>query len=155
VFDLVEDVLGDMVQEQWGREIFRLAVINGYVPVLERLLAHAQPETELRDELLNKSTAGHQSVGEAVLGGHVDVLRLLLAERDIETHLRHINYRGENVLHIASTACDPDVFRYLARIQGRRGSHRQPKRLGLSAHRPEPCKFMAPVHVSKDHPGGV
>jgi ankyrin repeat protein len=37
----------------------------------------------------------------------------LLGESDIEAHLRYRNSRGENVLHLASRLCNPEIFRLL------------------------------------------
>lgn len=86
-------------------------------------MTSAQQNGELKDELLretkfeetqslfDKST--HQSIGKAVLGNHVNVVEYLLGHNGIETHLKYRNSRGENVLHLASRLCNPEVFRLL------------------------------------------
>lgn len=41
------------------------------------------------------------------------IVKFLLGENGIEAHLRYRNFRGENVLHLASKFCNPDLFRLL------------------------------------------
>jgi hypothetical protein len=83
----------------------------------------AQHNKELRNELLRESRVEprwtvfepvHQSLGEAVLGNHVDVVKYLLEKNNIDAHLRYRNSRGENILHLASMACNPEIFHLLA-----------------------------------------
>ncbi|KAJ5615036.1 ankyrin repeat-containing domain protein [Penicillium hordei] len=116
VFDLVDNVSEKMTEEHWGNELLCLAAGVGCMPIVQR-------EGELRNELLRanqleekqssfgKST--HQSIGQAVLGNHVDIVEYLLRQDGIEAHLRYRNYRGENVLHLASGLCNPEIFRIL------------------------------------------
>jgi hypothetical protein len=56
----------------------------------------------------------HQSLGEAVLRNHIDVVEYLVKENGIDAHLRYQNSRGENVLHLASMICNPEIFHFLA-----------------------------------------
>jgi hypothetical protein len=50
---------------------------------------------------------------EAVSGNHVDVVEQLLAEEGFNNHVRSVNSHGESVLHLASKACNPAMFRVL------------------------------------------
>jgi hypothetical protein len=123
VFDLVDNVSEKMIEEHWGNELLCLAAGVGCMPIVQRLMTSAQREGELKNELLrenqleeqqspfDKST--HQSIGQAVLGNHVDVVEYLLGQDSIEPHLRYRNSRGENVLHLASRHCNPEIFRLL------------------------------------------
>lgn len=123
VFDLVDGVSDKLVREQWGNELLCVAAGAGCMPIIRRLITSAQHKAELRRELLCQSRfeqewsrfgkSMHQSVGEAVLGNHVDVVEFLLEQNDIESHLRYRNSRGENVLHLASRLCNPEMFRRL------------------------------------------
>jgi len=93
------------------------------MPIIRRLMTNAQHKIELRSELLREFrfeqnpskfvNQAHQSIGEAVLGNHVEVVEYLLGENDIEAHLRYRNSSGENVLHLASRHCNPEIFRLL------------------------------------------
>lgn len=121
-FDLIEYVLDKLVQEQWGNELLCMAAGAGCMPMIQRLITSAQHNAELRHELLHEfrseqwSTSGkptHQSIGEAVLQNHIDVVEYLLRENDIKAHLRYRNSHGENVLHLASRLCNPEMFRLL------------------------------------------
>ena len=124
VFDLVEYVLDTLIQEQWGNELLCMAAREGCVPIIQRLMTRAQNQAELRTELLRDirrdqqslflGKSVHQSIGEAVLGNHIDVVEFLLGLKGIEAHLQHLNSRGENVLHLASTLCNPAMLRLLA-----------------------------------------
>lgn len=58
-----------------------------------------------------KST--HQSVGEAVLANQID-MGSLFARRG--AHLRSPNYRCENVLHLVSNICNPEMFGVLVPV---------------------------------------
>lgn len=122
VFDLVEYVSDKMVQEQWGNELLCVAAGAGCMPIIRRLMTSAQHNAEFRCELLREfrseqwSTSvkpAHQSIGEAVLGDHIDVVEYLLRENGIEAHLQYRNSRGENVLHLASGSCNPEMFHLL------------------------------------------
>lgn len=122
-FDLVDYVSDILVHAQWGNELLCVAASEGCMPIIRRLITSAQHKPALKNELLREfqceaqwSRSGepmHQSIGEAVLGNHVDVVRYLLEENDIEAHLRYRNSRGENVLHLASRLCNPDMFQLL------------------------------------------
>lgn len=123
VFDLIDNVSDAMVNDKWGNELLCMAAGKGCLPLVQRLMDKAQRSEELRTELLlgprhiryralfGKSV--HQSIGEAVLGNHVDVVKYLLTQRGIKTHLEHQNSFGENVLHLASKTCNPEIFRLL------------------------------------------
>lgn len=123
VFDLVDNISEKLIEEHWGNELLCLAAGAGCMPIVQRLMTSAQDNGELRNELLrenqleeqrssfDKST--HQSIGQAVLGNHVDIVEYLLGENGIEAHLRYRNSRGENVLHLASRLCNPEMFRLL------------------------------------------
>ncbi|KAJ5934388.1 hypothetical protein N7466_003935 [Penicillium verhagenii] len=117
VFDLVYDLLDKLIEEHWGNELLCLAAGAGCIALVQRLLTSTQNNAELRKELFrgnssfDKST--HQSIGRAVLGNHIDTVRYLLSDNDIETHLRYRNSLGENVLHLASRLCNPEMFRLL------------------------------------------
>jgi hypothetical protein len=127
VFDLVKRDTGRLVEEKWGNELLCIAAGAGCMPIAKRLLDAAQDNAALRHELLHEllhepepeqplspiSWSPHQSIGEAVLGNHVHMVAFLLGEPGIEAHLRHRNCRGENVLHLASRACNSAVFRLL------------------------------------------
>lgn len=93
------------------------------MPIIRRLITSARHTEKLRNELLRGSRIEpqrtifepvHQSIGEAVLGNHVDVVEYLLKVNNIDAHLRYRNSRGENVLHLASRFCNPEMFRVLA-----------------------------------------
>ncbi|KAL2810639.1 hypothetical protein BDW59DRAFT_168109 [Aspergillus cavernicola] len=47
------------------------------------------------------------------MGNHINVVEYLLEKTDFEVHLRYQNSRGENVLHLASRLCNPEMFRLL------------------------------------------
>jgi NACHT domain len=123
IFDLVNYVLGKLVEEKWGNDLLCLAAGAGCMPIIRRLMASAQGKADLRRELLREfrieeewsefDKPMHQSIGEAVLGNHVDVVEYLLGENGIEAHLRYRNIHGENVLHLAARLCNPDMFRLL------------------------------------------
>jgi ankyrin repeat protein len=122
-FDLVDYVSDKLVQEQWGNELLCVAAGAGCMPMIRRLMTSAQYKAELRSELLRefryeqqRSAFGkrtHQSIGEAVMGNHVAVVEYLLGENGIEAHLQYRNSRRENVLHLASRLCNPEMFRLL------------------------------------------
>lgn len=121
-FDLIDYVLDKLVQEQWGNELLCMAAGAGCMPMIQRLISSAQHNAELRHELLREfrseqwSTSKkptHQSIGEAVLQNHVDVVEYLLRENDIKAHLQYRNSHGENVLHLASRICNPEMLRLL------------------------------------------
>ncbi|KAK1139008.1 hypothetical protein N8T08_001587 [Aspergillus melleus] len=123
VFELVDEVSGSMIHEQWGNRLFCLAAGAGCMPVIQRLVHIAQNDSQLRNELLCGSWPGHQlsgtkdrvhqSIGEAILGNQVDVVRYLLGVHGMEAHLHYRNTHGENVLHLASRNCNPDISRLL------------------------------------------
>ncbi|KAI1498957.1 hypothetical protein F5X99DRAFT_391625 [Biscogniauxia marginata] len=124
VFDLIDDLSDVLVKEQWGNELLCRAARIGCMPIIRRLMDKAQRKAELRTELLRgyqrESPIGsfgkpvHQSIGEAVLGNHIDVVEYLLEQPGIEIHLRHLNSRGESVLHLASKHRNPEMFQLLA-----------------------------------------
>ncbi|KAE8350085.1 ankyrin repeat-containing domain protein [Aspergillus coremiiformis] len=122
VFGLVDYVSDKLIQEQWGNELLCVAAGAGCMPLIRRLITSAQDKAELRQELLREfrfeqppatDKPTHQSIGEAVLGNHVDVVACLIRENGIEAHLRYRNSRGENVLHLATRLCNPEMFRLL------------------------------------------
>ncbi|CRG85930.1 Cytoplasmic dynein 2 heavy chain 1 [Talaromyces islandicus] len=123
VFDLVNDVSDKLVREKWGNELLCVAAGVGCMPIVQRLMANAQNQAQIRNELLREipnnryhskfDNPPHQSIGEAVLGNHVDVVKFLLEETGIEAHLQYRNTRGENVFHLASRLCDPEMFHLL------------------------------------------
>jgi hypothetical protein len=123
VFDLVNDVSDQLVQEQWGNELLCIAAGVGCMPMVQRLMTNAQHQTQLKSELLREipnnryhsryDKPPHQSIGEAILGNHIDVVRFLLEETGIENHLKYRNSRGENVLHLVSNLCNPEMFHLL------------------------------------------
>lgn len=124
VFDLVNHLSDTLVHEGWGNELLRVAASAGCLPIIQRLMSNARSRHDLRSELLRGPLAererprlgetSHQSIGEAVLENHVDVVEYLLGEDGIEAHLRYRNSRDENVLHLASTLCNPDMYRLSA-----------------------------------------
>ncbi|KAI6778961.1 Vegetative incompatibility protein HET-E-like protein [Emericellopsis cladophorae] len=127
-FDLVDFVLDDLVEEESGNELLCMAARMGCMPIVRRLMDGAQGNEKLRNELLRPAqrtqsswgSPSHQSVGEAVLANHLPVVEYLLNQEGIETHLDHLNSRGENVLHLAATHCNPAVYAFLLpRLQGR------------------------------------
>ena len=116
VFDLVEHVSDEMVQEQWGNELLCVAASAGCMPIIRRLMDISQQKADLRGELLRASQldpAKHQSIGEAVMGNQLNVVKYLLGQTGIEAHLHHRNARGENVLHLAAGICNPYMFSML------------------------------------------
>ncbi|KAJ5469732.1 hypothetical protein N7539_009350 [Penicillium diatomitis] len=123
LFALLDVVLGRMVQERWGNELLCVAASAGCMPVIQGLMDSARQNEELRNELLRRSRVEpqwtifepvHQSLGEAVLRNRVDVVGYLVKVDGIDTHLRYQNSRGENVLHLASMICNPEIFQILA-----------------------------------------
>jgi hypothetical protein len=121
VFDLVDDVTEKMIEDHWGNKLFCFAAGAGCMPIVQRLMNSAQHSRELRGELLGTDVEGrlspheeetHQSVGHAVLGNHSEIVGYL-GEFGFEAHFRYRNARGENVLHLASKHCNPDMFRLL------------------------------------------
>ncbi|CAG7998998.1 unnamed protein product [Penicillium salamii] len=123
VFDLVDKMSEKMTEEHWGNELLCLAAGAGCKPIVQRLMTSAEKKGELRKELIHETQLKekhptlddltHQSIGHAVLGNHIDIVEYLLMENGTETHLRFRNSRGENVLHLASRLCNPDMFRIL------------------------------------------
>ncbi|KAF7591584.1 hypothetical protein BBP40_001332 [Aspergillus hancockii] len=122
-YDPTDRGFDKLAQEQWGNELLCVAAGAGCMPIIRRLVTSAQHKAELKSELLREfpfrqqpaafGRPAHQSIGEAVLGNHVDVVEYLIMENDIEAHLRYRNSRGENVLHLASRLCNPEMFRLL------------------------------------------
>lgn len=122
-FDLVNEVSDQMVQEKWGNELLCIAAGVGCMPIVRRLMANAQNKPQFRNELLREIPNNrdysrfegppHQSIGEAILRNHIDVVKFLLEEAGIDAHLQYRNSRGENVLHLASILCNPEMFRLL------------------------------------------
>lgn len=121
-FELVDELVDTLVRDQCANELLCIAASRGCMPVIVRLMATSRHNAELRRELLHGTRVTeqrpfpalpvHQSIGEAVLADRVDVVEYLLQE-GIEAHVRHINSRGENVLHLASKVCNPAMFRKL------------------------------------------
>lgn len=112
-----------MVQERWGNELLCVAAGAGCMPIVRRLMNSARRNDDLRSELLRGSRIEpqwtvfepvHQSIGEAVSGNHIDVVEYLVQENNIDAHLRYRNSRGENVLHLASMICNPEMILLLA-----------------------------------------
>ena len=121
-FDSIDHVLDTLVQDHCANELLCFVARRGCMPIVQRLMTRAQHEGKLRTQLLRgvrrerdlpSSASVHQSIGEAVLGNHVDVVAYLLDQKDIEAHLHYVNSRGENVLHLASQLCNPEMFRIL------------------------------------------
>jgi hypothetical protein len=119
-FDLVNDVSNELVQQKWGNELMCVAARLGCMPIVQRLMASTHNSPELRNELLresgfgqNRSEPTHLPIGEAILGDHLDVVEYLLGGNDTEAQIRYRNSRGENVLHLASRVCNPEMFRLL------------------------------------------
>ena len=122
-FNLVDEVTDRLVCDGLGNELLCQASKRGCMPIIRRLIGKSRQHAQLRRELLygtrlEKPLAPpaesiHQSIGEAVMRGHIDVVEYLLREEGIEAHVTHVNSRGENVLHLASQACNPDIFRLL------------------------------------------
>lgn len=108
-FDLVNEVLDALIEEQWGSELLCIAAGAGCMPVVQHLLEGIKHKSKLKTELLR----GKASIGEAVLGNHIEVVKCLLEQEGFETHLQYTNMRGENVLHLASKTCNPAVMRLL------------------------------------------
>ncbi|KAI9374333.1 hypothetical protein BJX61DRAFT_532446 [Aspergillus egyptiacus] len=112
-----------MVQGRWGNELLCTGAGAGCMPIVQRLIANAENDAGLRDELLFGSrleqprlrshSPTHQSIGEAVMGNHINVVEYLLGKTNFEVHLRYRNSHGENVLHLASRLCNPEMFRLL------------------------------------------
>lgn len=124
VFGLIDHMSDIMVKGQWGNELLCIAAGAGCVPLARQLIRSAQESPELQSELLREQiereepqstfeVRTHQSVGEAVLGNQVEMVRYLLGQSTLEAHLHYRNTRGENVLHLASRLCNPDMFRVL------------------------------------------
>ncbi|CAG7978515.1 unnamed protein product [Penicillium olsonii] len=123
VFGLVERMLDKMTEEQWGNELLCLAARAGCMPIVHRLVTSAKNKEELRKELFHKTQvkgekpiiegSTHRLIGNAILGDHADIVEYLLREKIVEPHFRHRNSLGENVLHLATRLCNPDMFRIL------------------------------------------
>ncbi|KAH6646799.1 hypothetical protein BKA67DRAFT_525676 [Truncatella angustata] len=122
VFDLIYEVADIMAEEQWANELFCIAARCNCFPMVERLLKSAQSNEHLRYQLVhgcrwnNDSSYGrplHQSIGEAVYEDHIEMVEFLLAQEELRSHLEHRNSNGENVLHMASRFCNPDMFKIL------------------------------------------
>ena len=119
-FDLVDEVVDRLVRDKLGNELLCLASRRGCMPIIKRLVGKSRQHAGLRKELLSgtrlekqlapPAESVHQSVGEAVMGDHIDVVEYLLEEEGIGAHVSFINSRGENVLHLASKACNPAIF---------------------------------------------
>lgn len=113
VFSLLDDVHDAMSEEGWGSTVLSKAASVGCMPVVRRLFDAAQHHVQLRDELLDISQCENGLIGTAVLGNHVDVVEYLLGQQGVEPHLQHQNACGENVLHLASRICNPEIFQLL------------------------------------------
>lgn len=123
-FDLIDHVVNAMIQEHWGNELLCVAAEAGCMPVVQRLMSKAQGDEKLSAELMREiqrpqkhrsfNRSAHQSIGEAILGNHVNVVECLLRQEGIDAHLHHLNSQKENVLHLASKHCNPEMFRLLA-----------------------------------------
>ena len=121
--DLIDHVLGKMVQGQWGNEVLCAAASPGCMPLISRLMARARHNKELRHELLREFQApltktalgepSYQSIGEAVWGNHLKVVEYLLREDSIEAHLQYRDSCGRNVLHLAAKHGNPEMYRRL------------------------------------------
>lgn len=86
-FNLVDEVLDALVNEQWGNELLCIAARAGCQPMIQRLLDRAQHMEKLRIEL----SRGSQPIGEAILGNRADVVGRLLSEKEREVHLQSLN----------------------------------------------------------------
>lgn len=123
MFDLINDVSHKMVQERWANELLCVAAGADCMPIVQRLVARAQHDAQLRSELFHGSRIeqpqlrsckpAHQSIGEAILGNHINMVEYLLETELSKVHLRYQNSRGENVLHLAARLCNPEMFRLL------------------------------------------
>lgn len=122
-FALADHALDVMAREQWGNELLCVAARNGCMPLVRRLASGARINPHVGAEILRNAQREsslvaprgpvHQSLGEAVSGNHLEVVEYLLHQDGIEAHLQYVNSRGENVLHVASTHCNPAMFRIL------------------------------------------
>lgn len=113
VFSLLDDVHNSMTEERWDSTLLSKATSVGCIPVVRRLFDAAQHHVQLRNELLDISRCENGLIGTAVLGNHVDVVEYLLGQQSMEPHLQHRNACGENVLHLASRMCNPEIFQLL------------------------------------------
>ncbi|KAJ5212655.1 uncharacterized protein N7498_004301 [Penicillium cinerascens] len=78
IFDLVDNVSDQMIEQHWGNELLCFAASAGCMPIVQRLMTSAQHKGELRDELLRETKfeetqssfdkSAHQSIEKAVLG---------------------------------------------------------------------------------------
>lgn len=102
-----------MTEERWGSTLLSKAASVGCMPVVRRLFNAARHHVRLRNELLDMSRCENGLIGTAVLGTHVDVVEYLLGQEGMEPHLQHRNACGENVLHLASRFCNPEIFQLL------------------------------------------
>jgi hypothetical protein len=109
IFDLVDNVLDALVNEQWGNELLCVAARAGCLPMIQRLLDRAHHREELRTELWRDS----RPIAEAVLGNHVDAVEYFLSEIGLEVDLQSLNSRGESLLDIASVHCNPAILQLL------------------------------------------
>lgn len=122
-FALADYALDTMAREQWGNELLCLAASRGCMPLVRRLVAGARNNANVGAEILwdaqresslvDPGEVVHQLLGEAVSHNHLEVVEYLLCQDGIQAHLQHVNSRGENVLHVASTHCNPAMFRIL------------------------------------------
>jgi hypothetical protein len=109
IFDLVDNVLDALVNEQWGNELLCVAARAGCLLMIQRLLDRAHHREELRTELWRDS----RPIAEAVLGNHVDAVEYFLSEIGLEVDLQSLNSRGESLLDIASVHCNPAILQLL------------------------------------------
>ncbi|ORY55663.1 uncharacterized protein BCR38DRAFT_505895 [Pseudomassariella vexata] len=56
VFDLINDISGALVQEQWDNELLCIAAGFGCIPIMQRLLDTAVANPALKRELLLRDT---------------------------------------------------------------------------------------------------
>lgn len=81
IFDHVEYVLDIMVHEQWGNELLCVATGAGCMPVVRQLIARAQDNAELKNELLRGLLCEEPQQNPlriAVRLGNLDMCRLLV-----------------------------------------------------------------------------
>lgn len=97
VFDLIDDTLEAIIQENWAKELLCATAGKGCMPMIRRLVSRARINKELERELLRQdflysyeavyTNAVHQSIEEAMKENHIDVVEYLLHQYGTEAHL--------------------------------------------------------------------
>jgi hypothetical protein len=84
-FDLVENVLDQLVEQQWGSELLSIAARAGCIPLIQRLLIYSQHKQDLNSELLR----GFQPIGDAIAEKNlIDAVECVLRENGFEAHFQ-------------------------------------------------------------------